>query len=160
VVTITADVAVLRLAFQRPSASPREFANVPAIATVSNASLGMFNSSNMSTKVGTSAQSRHHWMMVEIIESSVFTDWFDDPPDAEAKARILVRIRRLTLGNPGDVKPVGGGVSEMRINYGSGSRLCYRKRGNHLVILPCGGDNSTPAKDIARSQFISDQWKD
>jgi putative addiction module killer protein len=99
-------------------------------------------------------------MMVEIIESNVFTDWFHNLRDAEAKTRILVRIRRLALGNPGDVKPVGGGVSEMRINYGPGYRLYYQKRGHHLVILLCGGDKSTQVTDIARSKLISDQWKD
>jgi putative addiction module killer protein len=98
--------------------------------------------------------------MVEIVESNVFTKWFGDLRDTEAKTRILVRIRRLGLGNSGDVKPVGHGISEMRVNYGPGYRLYFQKRGVHVVILLCGGDKSTQAADIVRAKDIADQWKD
>jgi putative addiction module killer protein len=98
--------------------------------------------------------------MVEIAESDVFTAWFADLRDGQAKARILVRVRRLGQGNPGDVKPVGAGVSELRINYGPGYRLYFQQRGQHLVILLCGGDKSTQASDIAAAKDIAAQWKD
>jgi putative addiction module killer protein len=62
-----------------------------------------------------------------------------------------VRIRRLSLGNPGDVKPVGGGVSEMRIGYGPGYRVYFVRRGETVVILLCGGDKRTQDRDIARA---------
>jgi putative addiction module killer protein len=68
--------------------------------------------------------------------------------DIRARARILVRIERLAAGNPGDVKPVGEGVSELRINYGPGYRMYYKKHGRQVVILLAGGDKRTQAKDI------------
>lgn len=68
--------------------------------------------------------------------------------DARAKAEVARRVRRLALGNPGDVKPVGEGVSELRIHYGPGYRVYHMQRGNLLVVLLCGGDKSTQAKDI------------
>jgi putative addiction module killer protein len=71
--------------------------------------------------------------------------------DPEARARIRLRIRRLSAGNPGDVKPVGKGVSEMRIDYGPGYRIYSVQRGKTVVILLCGGDKRTQARDIARA---------
>ena len=68
--------------------------------------------------------------------------------DIRARARILVRIERLSLGNPGDVKPVGEGVSEMRIDYGPGYRLYFKKIGQTVVVLLAGGDKRTQAKNI------------
>lgn len=68
--------------------------------------------------------------------------------EIRARARILVRIERLAAGNPGDVKPVGEGVSELRINYGPGYRLYYKKFGREVVILLAGGDKRTQSKDI------------
>ena len=68
--------------------------------------------------------------------------------DIRARARIQVRIERLATGNPGDVKPVGGGVSELRIDYGPGYRVYYKKHGQKVVILLAGGDKSTQAKNI------------
>jgi len=79
------------------------------------------------------------------------TDWFGRLRDGRAKARILVRIRRLSLGNPGDVKPVGGGVSEMRIDHGPGYRVYFVRRGDVIVVLLCGGDKRTQDRDIARA---------
>jgi putative addiction module killer protein len=79
--------------------------------------------------------------------------------DHRAKARIEARIRRLTLGNPGDVKPVGSGVSEMRIDYGPGYRVYYVQRGEVLVLLLCGGDKRTQDADIRRALAIAAQWK-
>jgi len=68
--------------------------------------------------------------------------------DIRARARILVRIERLASGNPGDVKAVGEGVSELRINYGPGYRVYFKRRGQKVIVLLAGGDKSTQAKDI------------
>jgi putative addiction module killer protein len=80
-----------------------------------------------------------------------FAGWFAGLRDREARARITVRIRRLSLGNPGDVKAVGSGVSEMRIDYGPGYRLYFVRRGDTIVVLLCGGDKRTQDRDIARA---------
>lgn len=90
-------------------------------------------------------------MQIEIRQTDVFAAWFADLRDREARARITVRIRRLSLGNPGDVKPVGGGVSEMRIDYGPGYRVYFIRRGDMVVVLLCGGDKRTQDRDIARA---------
>jgi putative addiction module killer protein len=80
-----------------------------------------------------------------------FDTWLKGLRDVQTRVRILERIRRLRDGNPGDVKPVGSGVSEMRIRYGPGYRLYYTQRGKSLIVLLCGGDKSTQRKDIARA---------
>ncbi len=86
--------------------------------------------------------------MMEIRQTPVYADWFSKLRDRQARARIDVRIRRLSLGNPGDVKPVGGGVSELRINYGPGYRVYFVQRGATVVILLAGGDKRTQSQDI------------
>jgi putative addiction module killer protein len=86
--------------------------------------------------------------MIEIRKTGIFAKWLDGLHDIRARARILVRIERLAAGNPGDVKAVGEGVSELRIDYGPGYRVYYRKHGRKVVILLAGGDKSTQAKDI------------
>lgn len=87
-------------------------------------------------------------LVIEIRETTVFSDWLASLRDAQARTRVQARILRLKLGNPGDVKPVGEGVSELRINYGPGYRVYYVKRGQQLVILLAGGAKSTQDKDI------------
>ena len=87
-------------------------------------------------------------IMIEVRKTEVFSKWIDTLNDIRARARILVRIERLAAGNPGDVKPVGEGVSELRINYGPGYRVYYKKHGRQVVILLAGGDKRTQAKDI------------
>jgi putative addiction module killer protein len=89
--------------------------------------------------------------MVEVLQTDVFAAWFAGLRDRQARARISVRIRRLSLGNPGDVKPVGNGVSEMRIDYGPGYRVYFVQRGNTVVVLLCGGDKRNQDRDIARA---------
>jgi len=84
----------------------------------------------------------------EIRKTKEFAAWLDGLDDIRARARILVRIERLAAGNPGDVRPVGEGVSELRIDYGPGYRVYYKKVGNKLVILLAGGDKGTQEKDI------------
>ncbi len=89
--------------------------------------------------------------MIEIRKTEIFASWLDSLQDIHARARILVRIERLAAGNPGDVKPVGKGVSELRINYGPGYRVYYKKHGNRVIILLAGGDKRRQAKDIKTS---------
>lgn len=98
--------------------------------------------------------------MVELIKSAAFDRWLSDLRDERAVARILARLDRLAVGNPGDVKPVGEGVSEMRIDYGPGYRVYFIKRGLLVVVLLCGGDKSTQDRDIAHAKALAAQWKD
>lgn len=86
--------------------------------------------------------------MIEIRKTDLFAQWLDDLRDLQASARVQARIERLSAGNPGDVEPVGEGVSELRINYGPGYQVYFKKRGRELIILLAGGDKSTQAKDI------------
>jgi putative addiction module killer protein len=86
--------------------------------------------------------------MIEIRKTDEFAEWLDSLRDIRARARILIRIERLAAGNPGDVKPVSAGVSEMRIDYGPGYRVYFIKRGRELIILLAGGDKSTQSGDI------------
>ena len=93
--------------------------------------------------------------MIEIRKTDHFVQWLDDLSDIRARARVLVRIERLAAGNPGDVEPVGEGVSELRINYGPGYRVYFKKRGQELIILLAGGGKSTQAKDIKKALRIA-----
>jgi putative addiction module killer protein len=86
--------------------------------------------------------------VIEIRKTELFATWLDDLRDLRARARIQARIERLAMGNPGDVRPVGEGVSELRLDYGLGYRVYFKRRGRALVILLAGGDKSTQAKDI------------
>lgn len=86
--------------------------------------------------------------MIEIRKTEIFAKWIDGLRDVRARARILVRIERLAEGNPGDVRPVGESVSEMRIDYGPGYRVYYKKQGSKLVILLAGGDKRSQSRDI------------
>ncbi len=86
--------------------------------------------------------------MIEIRETLVFSAWLASLRDAQARARVQGRILRLRQGNPGDVKPIGEGVSELRIDYGPGYRVYYVKRGALLVILLAGGAKPTQDKGI------------
>jgi putative addiction module killer protein len=86
--------------------------------------------------------------MIEIRKTDHFKKWIDGLLDINARARVLTRIERLSLGNSGDCKPVGEGVSELRIHYGPGYRVYFKKRGRLLVILLAGGDKRTQSRDI------------
>lgn len=86
--------------------------------------------------------------MIEVRKTAVFEAWFSGLRDRQARARISIRIDRLALGNPGDTKPVGSGVSELRINYGPGYRVYYTQQGSTLVLLLIGGDKRTQDRDI------------
>jgi putative addiction module killer protein len=86
--------------------------------------------------------------MIEIRQTEAYSKWFKGLRDRQAQARINVRIRRLSLDNPGDVKPVGEGVSELRIDYGPGYRVYFVQQGQAVVILLAGGDKHTQERDI------------
>lgn len=86
--------------------------------------------------------------LVEFRKTDVFAEWLDSLRVLQSRARVQARIERLAVGNAGDVEPVGEGVSELRINFGPGYRVYFKKRGRELIILLAGGDKSTQAKDI------------
>ena len=86
--------------------------------------------------------------MIKIRKTALFAQWLDGLLDLRARARVQARLERLAGGNPGDVAPVGEGVSELRINYGPGYRVYFRQRGQYLLILLAGGDKRTQARDI------------
>ena len=94
--------------------------------------------------------------MVEIRKTERFSTWLDSLTDIRARARIQVRIERLASGNAGDSKPVGKGVSELRIDYGPGYRVYYTKRGNELIILLAGGDKKSQLTDIKTAHSLAD----
>lgn len=89
--------------------------------------------------------------MVQIRKTEVFAKWLDGLPDLKARARVQVRIERLAKGNPGDVAPVGEGVSELRIDFGPGYRVYFTRHRNELIILLAGGDKSTQSRDIRQA---------
>jgi putative addiction module killer protein len=93
--------------------------------------------------------------MIEVVQTTAFSAWLNTLADLKAKARIATRIRRMELGNPGDVKSVGEGVSEMRIDYGPGYRVYFTRRGERIVILLCGGDKKSQQKDIRTAQQMA-----
>lgn len=86
--------------------------------------------------------------MIEIRQTEIYSQWFDSLRDRQAKARIDIRIRRLSMGNPGDVKPVAKGVSELRIDCGPGYRVYFIQRGDISIVLLAGGDKRTQNQDI------------
>ena len=98
--------------------------------------------------------------MIEVRQTVPFARWLDGLRDRVAVARINVRIRRLSLGNSGDVRSVGGGVSELRIDFGPGYRAYFVHRGPKTVILLCGGDKSTQDRDIARAKHLAKEGRD
>lgn len=93
--------------------------------------------------------------MVEIRQTPVFATWLEKLKDRQARARIQVRLDRLALGLAGDVKPVGGGVSELRVDYGPGYRVYFKQQGLELVLLLIGGDKRTQARDIQRALVLA-----
>jgi putative addiction module killer protein len=97
--------------------------------------------------------------MVEVIKSDQFLIWFQGLRDARARARIDARILRLAMGNSGDVRPVGSGVSEMRIDYGPGYRVYYIQQGTVIAVLLCGGDKSSQDKDIRNAIDLAAKWR-
>lgn len=93
--------------------------------------------------------------MLEVKQTEAFSTWFNKLKDQNARSRILARLRRLELGNPGDVKPVGEGIGELRVDCGPGYRVYFVNRGSTIVILLCGGDKSTQAEDIKTAKALA-----
>ena len=93
--------------------------------------------------------------MIDVRKTEEFDDWLSALKDYKAVAKIAARVERLALGNPGDVKPVGEGISEMRIPYGPGYRVYYTQTRKEVVLLLCGGDRATQDKDIKRAKEIA-----
>lgn len=98
--------------------------------------------------------------MLEVRETEAFASWLSKLRDQQAKARIAARVRRLAFGNPGDVRPVGDGLSEMRIDHGPGYRVYFMPRGREVIVLLCGGDKSSQRQDIASAKRLAAFWKD
>ncbi len=98
--------------------------------------------------------------MVELIKSATFEQWLIGLRDLNAVARIQARLDRMAVGNAGDVKPVGAGISEMRIHHGPGYRVYFMQRGRLVVVLLAGGDKSTQASDIRKAKRIAGEWRD
>jgi putative addiction module killer protein len=95
--------------------------------------------------------------MIEVRQTEIFARWFLRLRDLRARARIQARIDRLELGNAGDTRPVGDGVSEMRIDYGPGYRIYFIQRGSELIILLAGGDKSSQSKDITKALLLASE---
>ena len=93
--------------------------------------------------------------MIEIRQTDEYESWFESLRDREARFRIITRIRRLSLGNLGDVKPVGEGVSELRITYGPGYRIYIKQQGDTMIILLAGGDKSSQKRDVERAKQLA-----
>lgn len=98
--------------------------------------------------------------MFTVLQTEEFKEWSVGLRDLKARTRIDARIRRAEMGNLGDVRSVGDGVSEMRIDYGPGYRLYFTRRGLELIVLLCGGDKRTQAADIKRAQKILEELED
>ena len=98
--------------------------------------------------------------MLDVRETDEFSSWLGALRDSRAKSKILVRIGRLASGNPGDVAPVGQGVSELRINYGPGYRVYYVQRGTRYILLLAGGDKSTQDQDIAQAKQLAGEYQE
>ena len=93
--------------------------------------------------------------MLEVRQTAAYATWFSTLRDRTAKARVNIRIRRLSLGNAGDVKPVGEGVSELRVNCGPGYRVYFVQKGNEYVVLLAGGDKSSQDRDIREAKVLA-----
>jgi putative addiction module killer protein len=98
--------------------------------------------------------------VIEVRETEVFSKWLSKLRDRRGRRAVTVRIQRLALGNPGDVKPVGRGVSELRISYGPGYRVYFVNQGSVVILLLCGGDKSTQAADIAKAHAMAEELED
>jgi len=96
--------------------------------------------------------------MIEVRKTETYAKWIRHLKDMHAQARINIRVRRLSLGNPGDVKPVGKGVSELRIDVGKGYRVYFVQRDQRLILLLAGGDKSTQRRDIEMAvEMVSEE---
>jgi len=93
--------------------------------------------------------------MLEVRQTQTYAEWFKGLRDRTAQTRIDIRVRRLSLGNPGDVKPVGNGISELRVDHGPGYRVYFMQKADVLVVLLAGGDKSSQDKDIRNAKLLA-----
>ena len=98
--------------------------------------------------------------MIQIQQTEAYAKWFSGLRDRIARARIDIRIRRLSLGNAGDAKPVGDGVSELRVDHGPGYRIYFVQRGDVVIVLLAGGDKPTQDKDIRNAKALAKALKE
>jgi putative addiction module killer protein len=98
--------------------------------------------------------------MIEVRQTDEFSDWLRGLRDLRARAKVLIRSERLGRGNPGDVAPVGDGISEMRIHYGPGYRVYYVQRGDKYILLLTGGNKSTQDRDIAEAKRLASEYEE
>ena len=98
--------------------------------------------------------------MIEFRQTETFRKWRIRLRDERVRAMIASRLDRLAFGNAGDVKPVGAGISELRIDYGPGYRVYFIRRGKEIIILLCGGDKSTQEKDIKTAKRLAAEWRE
>lgn len=98
--------------------------------------------------------------MIELKQTATYEKWEARLRDKRARTIIAARLMRLAEGLPGDVESIGEGISELRIHYGPGYRVYFQRRGNLLVVLLCGGDKSTQARDIATAKKLATEWSD
>jgi putative addiction module killer protein len=98
--------------------------------------------------------------MIELKQTEIYQKWQARLRDKRARTIIATRLMRLAEGLPGDVEPVGEGVSELRIHYGPGYRVYFQRRGNLLVVLLCGGNKSTQVRDIAAAKKLAMEWSE
>jgi len=96
---------------------------------------------------------------MEVVKTGTFDRWLTDLRDKRARARILIRLERLALGNPGDVKVVGDGVSELRIDYGPGYRIYFIQDGPVLIVVLAGGDKTSQIADIKKARSLAAKWR-
>ena len=93
--------------------------------------------------------------MIEVLRTAAYQRWYSRLRDVRAQARIDARIRRVSLGNFGDVKSVGDGVGELRVSYGPGYRVYFARRGERVIVLLCGGDKGSQRRDIAQAKAMA-----
>ena len=98
--------------------------------------------------------------MIELRQTEIFRKWRTKLKDERARVLIASRLDRLAFGNAGDVKPVGQGVSELRIDHGPGYRVYFQKRGNTIILLLCGGDKRTQDRDIKMAKRLAAEWSE
>jgi len=96
--------------------------------------------------------------VIELKQTEAFAKWESRLRDKRARTIIATRLARLAHGLPGDVEPVGEGVSELRIHYGPGYRVYFQQRGDILIVLLCGGDKKTQARDITTAKKLAEEW--
>jgi putative addiction module killer protein len=96
----------------------------------------------------------------DIRQTETFTKWRSKLKDDIAKAAIALRLARLSFGQLGDAKPVGDGISELRIHFGPGYRIYFHRRGETIVVLLCGGDKGTQARDIKKAKLLAKEWSE